>query len=475
MNLLQKCFKKKSVESLQKEAKKEHEFVRTFGSLQLILLGIGAIIGGGIFVFTGTAASLHAGPAITLSFALSGFVCICAGLCYAEFASAIPISGSSYTYAYAAIGELPAWIIGCASILAYFFCASAVAAGWAGYLTNMLADFNIHLPVQFVHTTGHVSHVNGKTVESLINIPAIVVSLFAAAVLYRGAQASSFINAVMVFIKMSVLFSFILMGFIHIDFANWTPYIPENTGKFGEFGISGIIGGASMVFLAYNGFDSICTAAQETKNPQRDLPIGIIGAIVISALTYMLVGAVLTGVVPYPDLNVSHPIAVATDKMGITWFSLFAKFGALAAIVSVILIHQYALVRMIYTITKDGLLPKVFSKTHPKNHIPHVATILIGVLMALVSSTTSLSELLKLSNFFILFILVMVCISSIYLRYTQPNVKRVFKCPFMPWTPIFAILLALQIMFSFPATTYKYACFSVSLILLFYFFYGKKK
>ena len=473
---LKKLFRKKSFEELSREANSSKGLIRSMGAFQLILLGIGAIIGGGVFVLTGTAAFNHAGPAIVLSFALSGIVCICAGLCYAEFASMIPVSGSSYTYAYATLGEFPAWLIGCFSILAYFLSAASVANGWSSYFVGLLEHFDIYLPGKFIHVTGHLyTDSNGELKKAFFNLPAFLISVATMFILCKGTQGSSIINAIIVFIKMAILFLFIAIGATKIDFGNWVPFIPENTGTYGEYGISGIVAGVSIVFLAFNGFDSVCTAAQEAKNPQKNLPIGIIGAIIIATITYVLVGAVLTGVVSYKDLNTAQPFAVAAKKMGSPTFLLFVKLGAVAAITSVILVHQYAIVRMIYSITKDGLLPAMFKKIHKKYHTPYLTTVIIGLLMGLVSATSELEELVKLSTFFILLTIIVICFSTIYLRYRRPDLKRNFKCPLVPWVPMIAILLAGQILFSYPIITIKYAFICLVICTIYYLSYGKYK
>ncbi len=469
-----KFFRKKSFDELKGEATSSKGLVRSLGAFQLILLGVGAIIGGGIFVFTGTAAYHHAGPAIILSFALSGFVCICAGLCYAEFASVIPVSGSSYTYTYAILGEFPAWLVGCSMIFAYFLAAASVANGWSSYFVGLLEHYGVHLPEKFIYITGHeIIGANGEVEYALFNLPAFCISILTMLVLYRGTKESSIINAIVVFIKMAILIAFILIGILKIDVNNWTPFIPENTGKFGEYGISGIIAGISIVFLAFNGFDSVCTAAQETKNPQKNLPIGIIGATLITTITYIFVGAVLIGVVNYKDLNTSQPIAVAVSKMGVPAFLAFVKLGAVAAITSVILVNQYVIIRMIYSIAGDGLLPSIFKKIHKKYHTPHLTTLFIGLSLGFVAASFTLEKILKLSTFFILLTIIAVCFGTIYLHYKQPNLQRNFRCPFVPWVPLVAILLGIQILFSYPSGTVFSVAVCLVIFTIYYFLYGQ--
>jgi APA family basic amino acid/polyamine antiporter len=469
-----KFFRKKSIESLATEANASTGLVRSLGAFQLILLGVGAIIGGGVFVLTGVAAFNYAGPAVMLTYALCGIVCICAGLCYAEFASAIPVSGSSYTYAYATLGEFPAWLIGCSMVLAYFLAASSVANGWSSYFVGLLAYYGVYFPAELAHVTGYeIIDASGNVTHALFNLPAALISILMMLVLCRGTQESSIINAIVVFIKMAILIVFIVAGLTKIDIANWTPFIPENTGVFGEYGFSGVVAGASIVFLAFNGFDAVCTAAQETKNPQKNLPIGIIGSLLVATITYVLVGAVLTGVVNYKDLNTAQPIAIAAENMGMPIFVLFVKFGAVAAITSVILVHQYAIVRMIYAISADGLLPSVFKKIHKKYRTPYFTTILIGLLMSFVSATIPLEKIVQLSTFFILLTIIAVCFSTIYLRYKQPNLPRKFRCPFVPWVPMVAILLSVQILLTYPSVTIVYAFICLCIATIYYFVYGR--
>ncbi|WPX97009.1 amino acid permease [Candidatus Bandiella euplotis] len=473
---LNNLFRKKPIDDLVKEASSSGGLVRNLGAFQLVLLGIGAIIGGGVFVFTGTAAALHAGPAVTLSFALCGFICICAGLCYAEFASMLPVAGSSYTYAYATLGEFPAWLIGCSMVLAYFLAAASVANGWSSYFVGLLEYYDIYLPARWVHVTGEeIQQANGEVTYALFNLPAFLISSITMLVLYRGTRESAVINAIMVTIKMVVLFAFIFVGLTKIDFSNWVPFIPENNGKFGEFGVSGIVSGASILFLAFNGFDSVCTAAQETKNPQKNLPIGIIGAILVSTITYVLVGALLTGVVNYTELNTAQPIAIAAQKMGIPIFTILVKFGAVAAIASVVLVHQYAIIRMLYSMTKDGFLPSVFNKIHKKFHTPYISTVLIGLSMGVISATITLEKMVKMSTFFVLITIAVICFSTVYLRYKQPNLPRKFRCPFVPWVPIAAILAVLQILSSYSSAILLYAAMCLFASTLLYFYMSSRK
>jgi basic amino acid/polyamine antiporter, APA family len=469
-----KYFKCRSVEGLIEEASKSRALSRTLGAFQLLMLGIGAIIGAGIFVFTGEAAALHAGPAVTLSFALAGIACACAALCYAEMASTIPSAGSAYTYAYATLGELPAWIIAGMIILTYILGASAVASGWSSYVQSFLADYNMHVPYILSGTLGkEVITATGEQFYSVIDLPAALIVLLLTTIVYRGAETSAAVNSVIVFIKMTVIFGFIVLGATKINPDNWIPFIPENTGKFGEFGYSGIVAGAAFVLLAYTGFDAVATAAQETKNPKRDLPIGIIGSLIICTVVYILVSCVLTGVVNYSELNVSSPMAIAVNAMNIPWLSTAIKIGAVAGLTSVILVLIYGSVRIMYTVTHDGLLPKRLAKTNKKYHTPHILTWVIGGSIIVMSSVVPAGELLKLSNFGTVVTFVIVCLGTLYLRYKKPNIKREFRCPFVPFVPVVGVVLFIAIIAGLPWKTFVYAGGWITFVIIMYFVYGR--
>ncbi len=473
--LPKKCLRRKSIEVMISQAASSN-LVRSLSAFQLILLGIGAIIGAGIFVLTGTAASQSAGPAVVLSFALSGVACACAGLCYAELSSMIPVSGSAYTYIYATLGEMAAAIVGFMMIIGTVTVTASVASGWSGYAVSMLSDMGIYIPAIIANTTGKIVTLSdGSTITALFNLPTLFISIFVIFVLYRGVEGSAIINLVIVCIKMSVLFFFVAIGITKIDPSNWIPFIPDNTGTFGQFGVSGIVGGASMILLAYNGFDTVATAAQEAKNPQRDLPIGILGSLFICMLTYILVAGVLTGLVNYKDLNVAQPIAIAVDKMGLPWFAFIIKIGAVAGLTSVILAMCYGATRVIYTVTNDGLLPKFFAKCHFTYKTPHVATIIVGLAIGLIGATCPLEKIVQLSNFCIIMTFAIVCFAAIYLRYKEPNRERTFKCPGMPWIPILGILLFMQILAGMPdPMVYVYFAMLVLFAIIFYLVYGQK-
>ena len=388
----------------------------------------------------------------------------------------IPVSGSAYTFIYATLGELAAAIVSFLMIVGTFSVVASVSSGWSGYAVSMLSDVGIHIPAIIANTTGKVVQLpDGRTVTAIFNLPAFFIAIFVALVLYRGVHGSSIMNTIVVLIKMSVLFFFVVIGITKVDPSNWVPFIPENTGTFGQFGWSGIVGGASMVFLAYSGFDTVATAAQEAKNPQKDLPIGILGSLFICMLTYILVSGVLTGIVNYKELNVAQPIALAVDKMGLPWFAFVVKIGAVAGLTSVVLVMSYGVARVIYTVTNDGLLPKFLAKLHPVYKTPYIATVIVGVIVGLMGATLPLEKIVQLSNFCIIVTFAIVSFAAIYLHYKEPNRPRVFKCPGMPWIPAFGILLFIQILAGMPdSMVYVYFAALVLLAIGFYLIYGQK-
>jgi APA family basic amino acid/polyamine antiporter len=378
-------FRRKDVAALQAELATDHSLKRTLGAGGLVMLGIGAIIGAGIFVLTGQAAAAYAGPAIVYSFLLAGTACAFAGLCYAEFAAMIPIAGSAYTYGYATMGEFVAWIIGWDLILEYLFAASTVAVGWSGYFVSLLRDMGIDLPAAYTsapytHTAVPDAGFNvwriftegwTRNPDAVLNVPAMVIVGLISTLLIIGIQESSRFNNIIVVVKVAVVLAFIAFGAAYINRANWEPFIPPMTEP-GHFGWSGIVRAAGVIFFAYIGFDAVSTAAQETKNPKRDMPIGILGSLVICTVLYIAVSLVLTGIVKYTELNVPDPIAVGINAAGpgLAWLRPFIKIGAIAGLSSVILVMLMGQPRIFYTMAKDGLLPPVFSAVHPKFKTP---------------------------------------------------------------------------------------------------------
>lgn len=472
-NNFKSLFEKKSVHEINLKASEHNKLKKSLSLFQIISLGIGVIVGAGIFVLTGIAAGAHAGPAITLSFALSGIICICAGLCYAEFSSILHASGSSYSYTYITFGRFPAWIIGSFSAIGYFLGAVSVAVGWSGYFSDILNNFNLELPEKFILSTGTEYNITGKISYAIFDIPAFAISFISMLILYRGVALSSIITSFSVIIKLLVLLCFVSIGVFYIDINNWIPYIPQNTGKFGEYGVSGIITGVSMVFLAFNGFDSICTSAQEVKNPRKNIPLGIIITIIIVTIIYVITSAVMTGLVFYKELNVPQALAVAVDKIGLPWLNYVVKFGAVAGLSSVIIVSQYTVIRMLLVMAEDKLLPNIFTQVHSKNKTPHIITLVIGLSMSFIAATTNLQNIVKLSSFFILLTLITICISAIVMRYSKPELNRGFYCPLMPVTPVVAILLSIYILSSYPIQIYINACM-VLIILTFLYFIQRK-
>ena len=450
---------------------------RTLTATNLVALGIGAIVGTGIFVITGQAAAQYAGPALTISFVISALGCIFAGFCYAEFAAMIPVSGSVYSYSYATMGEFLAWFIGWDLILEYLFACSTVAVGWSGYMQNLLHGWGVDLPYQLTRAT--VEHINGEWIltGSLFNFPAVCIVVIITALLLVGIRQSAWVNNVIVLIKVIVILLFIGFGLSYIDTSNWVPYIPENTGEYGHFGWSGILRGAAVVFFAYLGFDALSTAAQETRNPQRDMPKGILISLGICALLYVAVTAVLTGIVKYTELNVDAPIALAIDRTGqaLAWMSPFIKLGAIAGISSVILVMMMGQSRIYYAISRDGLLPKLFSKVGVKRGVPHNAVVFAGVATGLIAGIFPLSVLSELVSIGTLMAFTIVCVSVMVLRKTHPELKRPFKVPFVWLIPSLGAFFCILQMVSLPWATWLRLILWMLIGIVIYFAYGRRK
>ncbi len=430
---------KKSKEDLQAEDAEGVTLKRSLGPGRLLALGIGAIIGAGIFVLTGQAAAQYAGPAIVLSFILGGIACAFAGLCYAEFAALIPIAGSAYTYSYATLGELVAWIIGWDLILEYALGSATVAVGWANYVSSLLGDFGVRLP-----------HMHGFNIHGF-NLLALLGVLAVTALLAFGTKESARANAVIVGVKLLVIAAFLGFGAFHLHPANWHPFLPTNTGHFGQYGLSGVLRGAGVIFFAYIGFDAVSTAAQEAKNPQKDMPIGILGSLAVCTVLYILVAGVLTGLVSYKTLNVADPIAVGA--IGLRWLTEFVKIGVIAGLSSVMLVLLFGQTRIFYTMASDGLLPGIFSRLSPRFHTPSVATWLLGIIVSLIAAFVPLALLGKLVSIGTLFAFILVCAGVLYLRRTQPELPRPFCCPGLPAVPILGILSCLYLISGLPLST----------------------
>src|SRR3954471_4306937 len=448
-------FRRKSVTALQAEAASDHSLKRALGPLNLTALGVGAIIGTGIFVLTGTVAAQNAGPAVVLSFVLAGIASIFAALCYSEFASLVPMAGSAYTYGYATLGELFAWIIGWDLILEYALGAVTVSIGWSGYVVSFLRDVGLDIPGQLSAARGTlVTLADGTQVTAIFNLPAVIIIAIITLLLVIGIRESANVNNVIVFVKVAVVLLFIVGAFHAINSANWRPFIPPSNGVRGEFGWSGVMTGAGIVFFAYIGFDAVSTAAQEAKNPQKDMPISIIGSLLICTVLYIAVSAVATGIVPYLQLDVPDPIAVAADHANVGWMASLIKLGAIAGLSSVILVMLLGQSRIFWTMADDGLLPKFVSRVHPKFQTPWITTIVTGIVVSCFAAIFTVREAGSLVSIGTLLAFVIVSIGVLVLRIREPNLPRVFKTPAVWLVAPLGAISALWLMYNLPGRTW---------------------
>jgi basic amino acid/polyamine antiporter, APA family len=473
--MFSKCMVKKPISTIQAESN-TGELKRSLSAANLVSLGIGCIIGAGIFVMTGQAAAQYAGPAIMISFVLAGLCCAFAALCYAELASMLPVSGSAYSYAYASLGEIFAWVMGWLLLLEYGIASSTVAVGWAGYVVSFLSNFGIVFSDAWTTPTFTLDDAHNIIFNGTFNIPATLGILAVTALLVIGVKESATVNNVIVFIKVSVIVLFIAVGIFYINPENWHPFIPENTGETGKFGWSGILRGAGVVFFAYVGFEAVSTAAQEARNPQRDMPIGILGSLTVCTILYMLVAMVLTGIVPFHTLNVPDPIAVGVDAIGLPWLAFIVKIGAIAGLSSVMMVLLYGQTRIFYTMSRDGLMPKAFSKVHPKYQTPWVNTLIVGTTVSLIAGVTPIHILGDLVSLGTLTAFAIICFTVLYLRKKEPAMARPFRVPFSPYFPIMGMLFCAYLisgLLSNPVTVKFYIVY-LALGIVIYFAYGRR-
>jgi APA family basic amino acid/polyamine antiporter len=479
-------FRRKSIDLLQAQAAGDTSLKRALGPVNLTLLGIGAIIGTGIFVLTGTVAAQNAGPAVILSFVFAGVASIFAALCYSEFAALVPIAGSAYTYGYATLGEFFAWVIGWDLILEYALSATTVAIGWSGYVVSFLRDVGITIPPEFSAARGLCVTAAGAAqgvadcaatggVTAIFNLPAVIIVALVTMLLIVGIKESANLNNVVVFIKVGVVILFIALAAGAVDSANWSPFIPPNEGTREAFGFTGVVAGAGVVFFAYIGFDSVSTAAQEAKNPQRDMPIGIIASLLVCTVLYIIVAAIATGVVPYRELNVPDPIAKVADAAGLGFFSTLIKVGAIAGLSSVILVQLYGQSRIFFSMSRDGLLPPVVAKVHPRFRTPYITQIFIGIAVSIPAGFMTVREAGSLVSIGTLLAFAIVCAGVLVLRIREPKRPRPFKTPLVWFVAPMGILSAGYLMYFLPWRTWERLLIWLAIGLVAYFLYGARK
>ncbi|WCK54452.1 amino acid permease [Aneurinibacillus sp. Ricciae_BoGa-3] len=453
-------FRKKSITDLVGQSDTDKSSLKkNLGIFDLTMLGIGATIGTGIFVLPGVVAAEHAGPALIISFILSGLACIFAALCYCEFASMVPASGSAYTYSYATFGELIAWILGWDLILEYGLASSTVASGWSGYAQGLLAGFGIHLPTA-------ISSAYNPAKGTLIDLPAILITLVITFILTRGVKESARINSIMVILKILIILLFIVIGVQYVKPANWSPFMP--------FGFSGVATGAATVFAAYIGFDAVATAAEEARNPQRTMPVGIIASVAVCILLYIVVSLILTGIVPYEQLNVKNPVSFAIEFIHQNWVAGFISLGAIIGITTVLFVMLYGQTRLFYSMSRDGLLPKVFSRVNPRTKTPATGTWVTGILAAFFGGILPLDRLVELVNIGTFTAFIVVSAGVIVLRKTRPDLKRSFRVPLVPLLPLLAIVSCGYLVLQLPSITWIGFAVWLVLGLFVYFLYGVK-
>lgn len=461
-------FATKPLSRIMAEGEGEHSLKRTLGPMQLVALGIGAIIGAGLFSLTGIAAAENAGPAVVLSFVFAAIGCAFAGMCYSEFSTMIPIAGSAYTYAYATMGEFLAWIIGWDLVLEYAVGAATVSVSWSSYVVNLLHDLGITLPPSLVH--GPLDPTPGY-----INLPAVLIIIAVSTLLIIGIQESARANAVIVVVKVSVVLVVIAVGFSYINPANHIPFIPENTGEFGKFGWSGVLRAAGVIFFAYIGFDAVSTAAQEAKRPQRDMPIGIIGSLIVCTILYVLFAYVLTGMVNYKTFEGdAAPVATVLKNMPYKWLQYAILLGIIAGYSSVILVMLLGQSRVFYSMSRDGLLPRLFSDVHPKFQTPWRSNLFFMVFVSLFSGFLPISNLGHMTSIGTLLAFVIVCIGIIVMRRTHPDLPRPYRTPLVPLVPILGVIVCMAMMLGLPGDTWIRLFIWLAIGFAIYFGYSRK-
>jgi APA family basic amino acid/polyamine antiporter len=472
--VLKQLAARKSVAVIAREIETGPRLKRVLGARTLMSIGLGSMIGSGIFVLTGTVAANHTGPAVTLAFLVAAIGCGLAAICYAELASLIPVSGSAYSYTYATLGEGVAWFVGWNLALEYMMSAATVAVGWSGYVVNLLEEAGLHLPAALINapvakSADHTLVATG----AIVNLPAVLVVAALTWICYRGIRESASMNNVMVVIKVVIIVLFIVAGLSFIDTANWRPYLPANNGEFGHYGFSGVMMGAAIIYFAYIGFDTAATTAQEARNPQRDVPAGILGALVISTVLYVAMAAVMTGMVSYQQLDVAAPVAVALDAHPqLFWLGLPVKIGAIVGMTSVILMSILGQPRIFMAMSRDGLLPPQLQKVHPTHQTPHIGTLITGVVACFFAGVFPIDVLGELVSIGILLAFTAVCAGVLILRYTMPETARPFRVPFAPVTCTAGVLMCLALTFFLPHDTWIRLLIWTGIGFAIYFGYG---
>jgi APA family basic amino acid/polyamine antiporter len=469
-------FATKSIPRILGEAEAgEHRLKKTLGAGQLVALGIGAIIGAGLFSMTGMAAAQNAGPAVVFSMVVAAFGCALAGLCYSEFACMLPVSGSAYTYAYATLGEWIAWIIGWDLVIEYAIGAATVSISWSAYLVSLLRAFHIELPARWIAGPFEAVELpDGMAAAGYANLPAVLIVLLVSVLLMVGMRESARVNATIVVIKLAVVLVFIGAGWSYINPANYHPFLPPNTGTFGEFGISGIMMGAGTVFFAYIGFDAVSTAAQECRNPQKDMPIGMFGSLAVCTVLYILFSVVLTGLVPYTKLGVAAPVAVAIDRTPYVWLNSLIKFGVLCGYTSVILVMLMGQSRVFYSMSRDGLVPAIFSQIHPRFRTPWRSNLLFFLFVAPFSALLPLSIVGRMTSIGTLFAFVIVCAGVWVMRVKNPGQERPFRTPWVPVIPILGMLTNFALMYALGRANWLRLAVWLVIGQAIYFLYGRR-